>query len=425
MAFLFTAIHLSSMITYNLGLGINMLPHFSKNVYLRLFILGMLISTLVACGKDKINQPTQLDPGFQDKVLVERLWKRSMGSGDIDLKLNLSSFVSGKLVYTIDGHGYLSVLDTETTKIIWNKDLNESVSGGLGGDAKYLYYTTFQGELVTLNRQTGEQVWRADLSSESIATPSSNGSLVAIQTVDGKLMTFGTDDGKLRWRYDSIGPLLSLRGTPSPIISQRYTLTSFANGELLAFDNQTGQTYWKAILATPQGRTELERLVDPDGQAIIDGDTLYTIAYQGKLVALDVLTGQEKWAKTYSSFNSVAFGFGQLFVTTANGVVISVNPTNGAELWKSESFKFRRLSSPFVYNQTLVFSDLEGYLHFIDVSNGKYLARKHPDESGVMGELNIIGEKLIVSTRSGDLVAYKMFSDTERLKRSIEKKLAR
>jgi outer membrane protein assembly factor BamB len=399
--------------------------YFSKNVFLRHFILGVLISTLLACSKDKINQPVELDPGFKDRILVDRLWKRSIGSGDLDLKLNLSSFVYEKLIYNLDGYGYLSVIDAETSKIIWDKDLNESVSGGLGGDAKYLYYTTFQGELVTLNRQSGEQIWRANLSSESIAKPSSNGSLVAIQTVDGKLMTFGAEDGKLRWRYDSIGPLLSLRGTPSPIVSQRYTLTSFANGELLAFDNLTGQIYWKAIIVTPQGRTELERLVDPDGQAVIDGDTLYTIAYQGKLMAIDVLTGQEKWAKTYSSFNSVAFGFGQLFVTTSDGVVLAINPKNGAELWKSESFKFRRLSSPFIYNQTLVFSDLEGYLHFVDISNGKYLARKHPDDSGVMGELNIIGEKLFATTRSGHLVAYQMFSDTERLRRSIERKLAR
>jgi len=82
-----------------------MLLHFSKNVYLRLLILGVLISALAACGKDKINQPVQLDPGFKDQILVERLWKRSIGSGDIDLKLNLSSFVSEKLVYSIDGHG--------------------------------------------------------------------------------------------------------------------------------------------------------------------------------------------------------------------------------------------------------------------------------------------------------------------------------
>ncbi|MFT6904868.1 MAG: outer membrane protein assembly factor BamB [Oleiphilaceae bacterium] len=399
--------------------------HFLAKYFVRLCILTVFVSALAACSKDKVNQPTVLDPKFIDSVLVDRLWKRSVGDGDVDLKLNLSSFVVGQLVYNIDGYGYLSVVDVNTSKILWDKELSDKVSGGLGGDRKNLYYTTFQGELVSLSLKNGEQNWRVNLSSESIAKPSSNGSLVAVQTVDGKLMTFGVEDGKLRWRYDSIGPLLSLRGTPSPIISQRYTLTSFANGELLAFDNQTGQTYWKAILATPQGRTELERLVDPDGQAIIDGETLYTIAYQGKLVALDVLTGQEKWSKTNSSFNSVAFGFGQLFVTTANGTVLAINPANGSEIWKSESFKFRRLTSPFVYNQAVIFSDLDGYLHFLDINNGKYLARKQPDDSGVMGEFNVIGEKLIILTRSGDLFAYRMLSNKERIKRIIDRKLER
>ena len=291
-----------------------MLHYFSKQYFFRIFVFGIVVTTLMACSKDKVNQPVELDPNFKDKILIERLWKRSVGDGDIGLKLNFSSFVMNTTVYNIDGYGFLTALDSTSGKILWEVERAEKVSGGLGGDNKNLYYTTFQGELVALGRQDGQELWRTNLSSESISQPSSNGDLIAVQTVDGKLMTFGANNGRLKWRYDSIGPLLSLRGTPSPIISQRYTLTSFANGELLAFDNQTGQPYWKAILATPQGRTELERLVDPDGQAVIDGDTLYTIAYQGKLVALDILTGQEKWAKSYSSFNSVAFGFGQLFV---------------------------------------------------------------------------------------------------------------
>lgn len=402
-----------------------MIFQLQKNILLKLCILGFFFSLLSACGKEKINQPTPLDNTFKDKIYVERLWKKSVGEGDIDLKLNFSSFISDSLIYNIDGHGYLSVLSPNKQKIIWDKELKEAVSGGLGGDDKYLYYTTFQGELVAIKKQDGSSIWRAPLSSESIAKPSSNGKIVAVQTVDGKLMTFGVDDGKLRWRYDSIGPLLSLRGTPSPIVSQRYTLTSFANGELLAFDNLTGQPYWKATLATPQGRTELERLVDPDGQAVIDGDTLYTIAYQGKLVALDILSGQEKWSKSYSSFNSVAFGFGQLFLTTSDGVVYSINPANGSEHWKNESFKYRRLTSPFVYNQAVVFSDLEGYLHFLDIKKGHYLARKQPDESGVMGDLAIIDDRLIVLTRAGFLVAYKGYDEIELLRRSLDRKLAR
>ena len=402
-----------------------MLLPFSKLPYVRLVIIGTLIALLAACSGNKVNQPTELDPNFRDKVLLERLWKRSIGEGDLGLNLELSSFIHDGLVYSIDGTGYLSVLDPADGKIRWDKELDIKVSGGLGGDAKHLYFNTFEGEIIAIDRQTANEVWRARLSSEAISKPASNGNLVAVQTVDGKLFTFGASDGNLRWRYDSIGPLLSLRGTPSPIISQRYTITSFANGEMLAFDNQGGEVYWKAILATPVGRTELERLVDPDGQAVIDGDTLYTIAYQGKLVALDVITGTEKWAKSYSSFNSLAFGFGRLFVTTADGEVLAINPKNGSEIWRNDDFKYRRLSSPFVYQQALAFADMDGYLHFLDFSKGKQLARKLPDSDGVMGEFLSYDDQLLVTTRSGHLVAYKLFSNDEYLRRSIERKLAR
>lgn len=402
-----------------------MLKQSPKHLYIRILVLGVIAFALAACSKDKINQPTELDPDFKDQVLIERLWKRSIGNGDIELKLNFSSFIFDKTIYNIDGYGFLSALDFSTSKVVWDKELSEKVSGGLGGDHNNLYYTTFQGEFVALSRENGQELWRTNLKSESVAQPSSNGNLVAVQTVDGKLMAFDTQDGRLKWRYDSIGPLLSLRGTPSPIISQRYTLTSFANGELLAFDNKTGQPYWKATLASPQGRTELERLVDPDGQAIIDGDTLYTIAYQGKLVALNAITGQEKWSKSYSSFNSLAFGFGKLFVTTATGSVMAINPANGTELWKNDEFKYRRLTSPFVYNQTIAFSDLEGYLHFLDINDGKYIAKKHPSEEGIMGNLNIVDSTLLVLTRTGELVAYQLFSADEHLARSLDKKLSR
>lgn len=398
---------------------------FSTQLSVRLIFSILLVFMLSACSSSKVNQPKELDPEFKDRVLVERAWKKSIGEGDIGLQLELSSVYYDGLIYSIDGEGYHTVLDPESGRIIRDADLNIKVSGGLSGDNQHLYLTTFEGELIAIKRETAKVVWRARLSSEAISKPASNGNLVAVQTVDGKLFVYGVADGRLRWRYDSIGPLLSLRGTPSPIISQRYTITSFANGEMLAFDNQSGDIYWKAILATPVGRTELERLVDPDGQAVIDGDTLYTIAYQGKLVALDVITGTEKWAKSYSSFNSLAFGFGKIFVTTADGEVLAINPKNGTEIWRNEDFMYRRLNSPFVYQQALVFADLEGYLHFLDTQTGKPLARKQPDEDGVMGEFIGLNDQLLVSTRSGDLVSYKLFSAEEYLRRSIDRKLAR
>jgi len=282
------------------------------------------------------------------------------------------------------------------------------VSGGLGADEARLFYTTFQGEVVCLDRHNGNEIWRRPLTSEAISAPASNGSIVVVQTIDGKLFAFDTTEGLKRWRYDSVGPILSLRGTPTPLINNDATITNFANGEMLAFDNKTGIPFWKAVIGQAQGRTELERLVDPDGQAVISEDRIYAVAYQGKLVSLDAATGSLVWSKPLSSFNGVALGFSQIYVTTADGEVVAVKSSNSNDVWRNEKLKYRRLSTPVVFGNALVVSDFEGYLHFLSQTDGRIIARTRPDSDGVMGEMLVIDDTLYVYTRSGYLAAYRL-----------------
>jgi len=382
---------------------------------IQFMVLCFSLSMLAACSRDKVNEPTEIEDSFKDKISMKRLWKSSVGTGDDELSLQLTPVLIDDYIYSIDVEGELYVIRRDNGKKVWTKSLNEKVSGGLGADKQNLYYTTFQGEIVCIDRQNAEEKWRQVLTSEAISAPSSNGRLVLVQTIDGKLLALGASDGHQRWRYDSIGPILSLRGTPAPIVSQKYTITSFANGEMLAFDNQTGNPFWKATLGLPKGRTELERLVDPDGRAVIDGTTLYAVAYQGKLVALDVTSGQEIWAKDLSSFNHLALGFGKIFATTADGVVVAFNQNTGQELWRNEKFKYRRLGPPVVFDRTVLMADLEGYLHVLSVQDGDTLARKRPDSDGVMGNILVSGKQFYVYARSGDIVAYKHFSTDETL----------
>lgn len=370
-------------------------------------LLALTVSLLIACSKENVNKPVKLEK-LNDKVKIERLWKRSVGSGDDELMLQLSPVIKENYIYTIDVEGALKALDRSTGKEVWKRELNERISGGLGVDDLRLYYTTFQGEMICLDRQNGNEVWRRSLSSEAISAPSSNGRLVVVQTIDGKLFSFETTEGIKRWRYDSVGPILSLRGTPSPVVSQKYTITTFANGEMLAFDNENGNPFWKAVIGLPQGRTELERLVDADGQTVIDGERIYAVAYQGKLVALNAATGAEVWSNPVSSYNGVAHGFSQVYVADADSVVLAFNDQDSNEIWRNEKLKYRRLSTPTVFGDMLVVADFKGYLHFLSLINGEFLARKRPDSDGVMGHMLVSGEILYVYTRSGDLIAYRI-----------------
>ena len=68
-------------------------------------------------------------------------------------------------------------------------------------------------------------------SSEALAAPQANSNIVVVQTVDGKVSAYAIEDGKFQWSYTANLPSLTLRGTSTPLINERYTYAGFASGQ--------------------------------------------------------------------------------------------------------------------------------------------------------------------------------------------------
>jgi outer membrane protein assembly factor BamB len=241
-----------------------------------------------------------------------------------------------------------------------------------------------------------------------LSAPVSNGRQVVVQSIDGKVVSLNATNGKLMWRYDSNAPVLSIRGTASPVIGDDLTIAGFANGEMMAFQNLSGAPVWSAPVGIPKGRTELERLVDIDGQPLIRDEVVYSVSYQGKLAAIHLPTGREIWSKQQSSYRAVDIGFGNVYVSTAEDVVVAYNQTTRTEVWRQENLKFRQLTAPKAFGSTLVVADFEGYVHFLSQIDGRFLERVHIDSDGVRAPMLIDGDMLFIFSNSGDLAAYKI-----------------
>lgn len=369
---------------------------------------GAVLTALFACSSEPVNPPAELED-FEPQVFMKRLWKAPVGSGDNELGLSLVPVLRDGKIYTVDSFGLLQVTDARSGKKIRKQQLTERVLGGLGVDQLCLYYTSFQGDLVCLEPETGNQRWRRKLASEIVAAPSSNNRVVVVHTTDGKVFAHDASEGNLLWRYDNIGPVLTLRGNPSPVLADGQVITAFADGELIAFEERSGQVLWKTALAVSEGRTELERLVDADGQPVLSDNLVYAVAYQGNVVAVDRRSGTEVWSKEASSFNGLAVDEEHLYVSLADGTLLALNRENSNEVWRSERFLNRRLGTPYAFGNVLLVDDFEGYVHVLLKSNGKQAFRLRPDSDGIMGRPILAGNDLFYYVRDGYLVAYKIY----------------
>ena len=134
------------------------------------------------------------------------------------------------------------------------------------------------GEVIALDASNGAERWRAQLSAEVVARPTVGSDTVYVRSNDGRVYALDIADGKQRWINDrSSVPLLSLRGNATPRLAGELLLNASDAGKVSALRASDGASAWEQNLASGEGRTEVERLGDVDGDLRIDGDVVHDV----------------------------------------------------------------------------------------------------------------------------------------------------
>ena len=152
---------------------------------------------------------------------------------------------------------------------------------------------------------------------------------------------------------------MSLRGYATPLVVDDLAIVATATGRIIALDAKTGIAQWESRVATSQGRSELARIVDIDGDMLLAGDKqLYVSSYQGQLVALDIKKKPEPlWEFTTSSVQALAEGLGNVYVVDSASSIMAVDQETGKVVWKQSDFAWRGLSNPITLGNYLVVGD--------------------------------------------------------------------
>jgi outer membrane protein assembly factor BamB len=343
---------------------------------------------------------------IEQQLDVRRLWNVDIGNGQGKGLYRLQPVIDGDVIYAVAANGELRAVERESGRVRWEKDLEIAVSGGVGHFENSLYLGGADGEVLRVDARSGEVLWRSAVTGEVLAPPQGDGEIVAVQSYDGKLHGLDHETGEQRWRYDSNVPVLTIRGTSTPILDSGNVYAGFANGRVMAFDADDGATLWEARIAIPQGRSEIERIVDVDGAMVLLGAELYVATYQGRLTALDVRTGRKLWQQNVSSFYGVSQGFGNVYVAEESGTIVAYLRNGQGIRWQQEALAWRGLSRPIPVSSYLAVIDFEGYLHLLSQVDGEILARERPGKEGARADMLSVGTVLYVYTNRGQLIAY-------------------
>ncbi|WP_277963272.1 outer membrane protein assembly factor BamB [Pseudomonas sp. RIT-To-2] len=369
---------------------------------------ALLTLAILAAGCSS-NSKKELPPAeltsFKEEVVLHKEWSRSVGDGQGETYNMLVPAIENDSIFAADVTGVVMDLNRLNGDVIWKKDLNTSVSGAVGVGYGLVMLGTISGDVIALDATNGEVKWRAKVNSEVLAPPANNGDVVVVQTQDDRLVGLDAATGTQRWIYDSTPAVLTLRGTGAPLVTNHLAIAGLSTGKVVAVDISNGVPVWEQRVAVPQGRSELERVVDIDGGLLLSGGTLYVSSYQGRMAGLDLESGRVLWQRDASSYAGVAQGFGSVYVAQANGTVEGVDERTTTALWSNDKLARRQLSAPEVFSSYVAVGDFEGYLHLLSQVDGRFVGREKIDGDGLRARPLVAGNMIYVFGNSGKLEA--------------------
>ena len=350
--------------------------------YAKLLTLTASLFLLSCSSKDNAEPPSPLSEIEQPlPVLVN--WKTKTGAGIKTASYNMRPLLVQNQIFSVNTEGLVKSIDAESGKVNWSTETAVAAITGLAGTAEVILASSRDGDLNAFNiLNDGLKLrWSRGLKGEIRALPLIADAQVFVRTVDGRLSALSLSDGSTQWAVTRQVPALSLTGNSQPVVRGELVIAGFDDGKISAFNRVDGRTVWETTVSHPTGRTEIERLVDIDGQFILKDGIIYVSTYQGKLAAIQAIDGNVLWSRKFSSYLSIVADEDALYLSDDNSHIWSIDRRTGSAFWKQEALHARKITAPLLIGDKLVVADLEGYVHWLDKSDGTLRGRVQPTDS--------------------------------------------
>ena len=365
---------------------------------------------------------------FDAEIKIKRLWRSKVGEGLGRKYLALAPVVVADQVIAADAYGLVESHNRFSGKRLWQTRIGEIesgffdiglfdrkdpsfVTGGVGAGGGMALLGTTAGDVVAIQIADGSERWRVNLGSEVLVAPVVGEDLVFVQTIDGRLLALEESSGEVRWSFDNQVPVLTLRGTSKPVVADGAVYTGFASGKVSAVRADNGQPIWEHRIMLPEGRSELDRMVDVDGTPLVVGGALYAGSFQGRLKSLRRADGSPLWEKEMSTYHDLAEGYGQLYVVNADDHIQAIDLESAEQAWDQTALFKRKLTSPVAFSNYVLVGDEEGYLHILAQSDGRFLARKRIDSDGLRSAMVVSDSVVYILGNSGSLTALELLAE--------------
>jgi len=311
--------------------------------------------------------------------------------------------VLGESVYAAGSRGSLARIALASGAVEWRIDTDARLITAVGA-APGLVAVTDEDGMLRVFDDAGKPRWQAYLGAEAVSVPALDADVLVVRGSDNRVIAFDAYTGRRRWVYTRQNPPLVLRQTNRPLLDGATAYVGLPGGRLVALSTETGALRWESAISLPRGSNEIERIADVLGEPVLVGRQLCAGSYQGRVGCVDPGSGRPLWNRDISAVGAIDFDGRRLVAVDTRGRVHAINDA-GEPIWMQEALAGRLLAAPALMGNAVVLGDEEGYLHWLDVDDGRLVGRVRIDGSAIVAAPRRAGSLAIVQTVRGRVAA--------------------
>ena len=303
-------------------------------------------------------------------------------------RLAAAPVVSDGRVYVIDTAGVVRAFDAQSGTRVWQTRTpvdkgNEAAvyGGGVAVDNGMVYATNGLGYVTALDQRNGSITWKVRPGGPLRGAPSvANGALYVVSQ-DNQIYSLKEADGSTNWSEAASLEVAGVFGSASPAVGQGTVVAGFSSGELNAYRYENGRQVWQDVLQRTSVTTSVSTLADIDADPVIDRGQVFAIGQGGRMVALDITTGQRLWELNISGISTPWVVDDWVWVVTSDARLLCISRDNGHIRWiqklpryvKAKSKKGEiDYSGPVLAGGRLILTGSNGAIVSIDPATGAF-----------------------------------------------------
>ena len=353
---------------------------------------------------------------------LARAWTAHIGKSSARARFAAAPVIADDRVYVVDTDAVVHAFSLKTGARVWQtsialnrKDRPSLFGGGVSFDAGKLYATDGLGDAAALDAASGKILWRVRPAGPLRGAPTIASGTVYVLTQDNQIFALGVDKGETLWTSSATLEASGVFGVAAPAVAQGTIVAGFSSGELSALRYENGRPVWQDQLSRTSISTSVASISDIDASPVIDAGRVYAIGQGGRMVAMDLLSGQRLWELTIAGIDTPALAGDWLFVVTDEAKVLCIARNTGKVRWISQLPRWTNpksknhaidWSGPILAGGRLLLTSSRGDLVSVAVEDGKIGTKTGAGKTFSLAPV-VAGNTLVTLDANGALTGWR------------------